>query len=118
PPFLAPLLVLPLPVGTVHLAVTLALGAIAFTLLRFADTLLRFADTLLGLAAPLLAHRVEAHVTGSFSRSCAASSGAIRPSASSRRISLRRSASRSGSACDGKPGRGSWHRAESAPSGS
>src|SRR5439155_13878954 len=103
PPFLPPLLVLALAIGPVLLPLTLALATIAFTLLRFADTLLGFADTLLRFAAPLFVHRVEAHVTGSFSRSCAASSGAIRPSASSRRISLRRSASRSGSACDGKP---------------
>src|SRR4029077_3482029 len=44
----------------------------------------------------LVAHR-------SASSSVAASSGAIVPSASSRRISLRRSVSRSGSACDGNP---------------
>ena len=43
------------------------------------------------------------HAVGSLSSRFAASSAAMRPSASSRRISLRRSFSRSGSACDGKP---------------
>src|SRR5438132_493321 len=95
-PFLPTLLVLALAIGPLLLPFTLALGAITLALLGVADTLL-------GVAAPLIVHRVKGHVTGSFSRSCAASSGAMRPSASSRRISLRRSASRSGSACDGKP---------------
>ena len=51
----------------------------------------------------LLVLGIDGHDAGSRSRSDAASSGAMRPSASSRRISLRRSASRSGSACEGNP---------------
>src|SRR5438128_2018783 len=58
---------------------------------------------LLLIAPALLVLRIERHDAGSRSKSEAASSGAIRPSASSRRISLRRSASRSGSACEGNP---------------
>src|SRR5439155_13127741 len=85
-----------LAIGPLAFAVALALHAVAFPLLGVAHTLL-------SLAAALVVHGIERHVAGSFSRSCAASSGAMRPSASSRRISLRRSASRSGSACDGKP---------------
>ena len=109
-PLLATVLAIALAIGPLALAVALALHAVAFPLLGVAHTLLRLARTLLGLAGvlfslatALVVHGIERHVAGSFSRSCAASSGAMRPSASSRRISLRRSASRSGSACDGKP---------------
>src|SRR5438128_6138532 len=102
-PLLATVLAIALAIGPLALAVALALHAVAFPLLGVAHTLLRLARTLLGLATALVVHGIERHVAGSFSRSCAASSGAMRPSASSRRISLRRSASRSGSACDGKP---------------
>ncbi|HYV22941.1 MAG TPA: hypothetical protein VEN31_09835, partial [Candidatus Bathyarchaeia archaeon] len=79
-PFLAPLLVLAFTIGPLLLPLTLALGTVTLSLLRLTDPLL-------GVAAPLVVHRVEGHVTRSFSRSCAASSGAMRPSASSRRIS-------------------------------
>ena len=94
------------PLGTIAiplLGLACALLCLACTLLCLACTLLGFARALLRLATPLVFHWIEGHLAGSFSRSCAASSGAMRPSASSRRISLRRSASRSGSACDGKP---------------
>src|SRR5690349_12044722 len=86
------------------LAVPLVLFGVAGQLLLVAALLLLVATALL-VATTLLFDGVEriAHVMGSFSRRDAASSAAMRPSASSRRISLRRSASRSGSAWDGKP---------------
>ena len=97
---LVPCLMARTPLLTTVLALSLAVDPLPLPVVL---ALLAVPLPLLGVAAVLVIYRIERHVTGSFSRSCAASSGAIRPSASSRRISLRRSASRSGSACEGKP---------------
>ncbi|HEX9141989.1 MAG TPA: hypothetical protein VF833_07145 [Gaiellaceae bacterium] len=74
--FLAPVLALPLAVGALPLAIGLALHAVSFALLGLAHTLFGFPRTLLGfprtlfrVATPLVVHRIECHVTGSFSRS-------------------------------------------------
>ena len=99
---LAPRLTVPMALFAFTFAIALVVRASPRAILL---ALHAVALTLLAVTFALLLQRVEwiAHVAGSRSRSEAASSGAIRPSASSRRISLRRSVSRSGSACEGKP---------------
>src|SRR5437773_3959682 len=86
---LASLFALALAISSLAVSLELPLRAVALTLLF--------------IAPALVILRIERHEAGSRSKSEAASSGAMRPSASSRRISLRRSASRSGTACEGKP---------------
>src|SRR5438874_2065830 len=79
---LVALLALAFALGSGTLPIAFPLGSIAIpllgiarALLGLAGALLRFARALLCLATPLVFHRIECHVAGSFSRSCAASSG-------------------------------------------
>src|SRR6266540_3414445 len=88
-------------IGMARFTLRIALGATGLTLR--ATRLVPSGVVRLTGRPPVGIAALVAQLVGSLSSRFAASSAAMRPSASSRRISLRRSLSRSGSACEGKP---------------